>query len=345
MGAETVLILAGREKLKLTIHINLLLEDSPYFKELLGEHHTERRVQKIKLPDEYADDWALFYEFLYSERLDSLSSIENPEKATAPLKYIQLYCFAEKRNIEPLMDLTADRLASSISDGVCAPGTGAIAYAYSNSRQNSPICSIVLMWYSNATMNENIEGTRSRLTARDLWEIGHDFPDLGISLLRLLRGENFLGFKLSGSGRKCQPESVKNSQCIWHQHTVRNDPRCPRGNNIPDSPEARTLVEKDNSTVPQLKDRPEVPVSSKKQKNGKAQDEEAARDFKKELVEYMKRCAGAKTFTVKTFCRRLGVDQNDTQQTLMLRRALESLANSRNIKWLKKGYKVGFIGA
>ena len=147
-------VIVGAQKECFTIHQDLLIHQSSFFRAALTGNFAEADSKTVILADTHSEIFELFVHWLYYQRFPT--SVDSPEllalwnddddddlKST---NLITLYIFCEKYDIPTLKRLTLDELFDHVSEEEL-PSIDNVVFACENLREDDPLCRFLVDAY------------------------------------------------------------------------------------------------------------------------------------------------------------------------------------------------------
>ncbi|KAF2035344.1 hypothetical protein EK21DRAFT_47537, partial [Setomelanomma holmii] len=154
-GAEFATVIVGYEKKTFTIHKDLLIHYSDFFRAALAGQFREVHENTVKLPEDEPLYFEIFVHWLYYQRFlhkdmgddaDLLAQLTMEDGAVDADTFIYLYVFADKYKVSQFLHESITGMLFAINDhrNASLPGPVAINDALSSLDVTSPMCRLIV---------------------------------------------------------------------------------------------------------------------------------------------------------------------------------------------------------
>ena len=186
------------------VHKKLLCTKSEYFKKMFSGDFKEVIESAVRMPEDDADAFDLFVQWLYSGRLEYPDMALNTSTSGPMWNRFNLHCFAEKICLPDLMDYTMSSIMSACARGDKSPSLAVIGMVYGSTTHGSK-----LRQFFAHTVHFMIRngGDLGPWPSSKLAQVMTDHEDLTLGVLQLLR---------NNSGPPSSPGQYQ--KCMFHVH-------------------------------------------------------------------------------------------------------------------------------
>jgi hypothetical protein len=148
-------VVVGPKAQSFTVHLDLLVYHSPFFRAALTGSFKEAGEKLITLSDTNENTFELFIHWLYYQRfptdIDSpqLLALYHSGKGSDDQfrSLVNLYIFCDKYNVPGLKRQCLDTLFQHVVDGPDLPPLADIGHAFDNLEDNDPLCRMFIEAY------------------------------------------------------------------------------------------------------------------------------------------------------------------------------------------------------
>lgn len=209
LGDELVTIYAGPSKRKFTVHKKLICDKVTVFAKMFDGLFKEGISGTAELPEDDEDSVGCFLEWLYRDDCGLFvgeihhAFLDEPPIIVSTAQ-MNLYIFASKYSITPLMERVTDSIRKFHADKNIRPNPLAMLQVYDNTPENCGLRRYMLQCLRWVVLNYRDEGS---WTSKEILEAIYKNKDLSRDLIVALRPSD---------SKKVDPVSQHN--CDFHEH-------------------------------------------------------------------------------------------------------------------------------
>jgi len=210
LSGPTVDIYVGKEKRKWSLHRNLLCHYSTYFEaEFIGNEVPKAKKpgdnQRLDLPNDDPEGFALFVKWLYQGQLDDVSAYSEEKKYDYSVACHKLYLLCDRFDIPELKNIAMDQYRRGLLEAELVPDAEEINEIYKQSPAGSPFRKLMTQIAARQIMDP--DNDKDAETYRSCFE---NNPDFAVDMVNAIK---------IGTGGMLFEDPTNGDECEYHDHT------------------------------------------------------------------------------------------------------------------------------